>query len=302
MKKNMYLKKRWLLPLLLLLIVCTALPVHAAERFRKVSSNMQGAAKLSSVSIFAKASGGSKVLKTLKFGEKVRIREESADWYLVKKGPVKGFMKKKAVVKYNKTKRHIALTFDDGPSLFNTKKVLSALKKNKCKATFFLLGCNINGSTGNLLEKAVSMGCELGNHSYDHPPLTRLGAAGARGQFAATDQKIKQYTGRKSTVCRTPYGDFNQSILDASGTPHIFWSVDTLDWKYRDTGRLISYVSQSASNGGIVLMHDIHASTANAVDSICQRLKKQHFEMVTVTELAAIRNHPITAGRTYSSF
>lgn len=263
---------------------------------------MQGAAKLSSVSIFAKASGGSKVLKTLKFGEKVRIREESADWYLVKKGPVKGFMKKKAVVKYNKTKRHIALTFDDGPSLFNTKKVLSALKKNKCKATFFLLGCNINGSTGNLLEKAVSMGCELGNHSYDHPPLTRLGAAGARGQFAATDQKIKQYTGRKSTVCRTPYGDFNQSILDASGTPHIFWSVDTLDWKYRDTGRLISYVSQSASNGGIVLMHDIHASTANAVDSICQRLKKQHFEMVTVTELAAIRNHPITAGRTYSSF
>ena len=263
---------------------------------------MQGAAKLSSVSIFAKASGGSKVLKTLKFGEKVRIREESADWYLVKKGPVKGFMKKKAVVKYNKTKRHIALTFDDGPSLFNTKKVLSALKKNKCKATFFLLGCNINGSTGNLLEKAVSMGCELGNHSYDHPPLTRLGAAGARGQFAATDQKIKQYTGRKSTVCRTPYGDFNQSILDASGTPHIFWSVDTLDWKYRDTGRLVSYVSQTAANGGIVLMHDIHPTTANAVDSICKRLKKQQFEMVTVTELAAIRKRPIKAGRTYSSF
>ena len=75
MKKNMYLKKRWLLPLLLLLIVCTALPVQAAERFRKVSSNMQGAVKLSSVSIFAKASGGSKVLKTLKFGEKVRIQK-----------------------------------------------------------------------------------------------------------------------------------------------------------------------------------------------------------------------------------
>lgn len=263
---------------------------------------MQGAAKLSSVSIFAKASGGSKVMKRLKFGEKVRIQGESANWYKVKKGPVKGFMKKKAVVKYNKTKRHIALTFDDGPSPVNTNKVLSALKKNNCRATFFLLGCNINGNTGNLLEKAAKMGCELGNHSYDHPQLTRLGAAGARGQFAATDRKIRQYTGRKSTVCRTPYGDFNQSILDASGTPHIFWSVDTLDWKYRDTGRLISYVSQSASNGGIVLMHDIHTSTANAVDSICKRLKRQQFEMVTVTELAAIRHRPIKAGRTYSSF
>lgn len=298
----MYPKKRWLLPLLLLLIFCTALPVHAAERFRKVSSNMQGAAKLSSVSIFAKASGGSKVMKRLKFGEKVRIQGESANWYKVKKGPVKGFMKKKAVVKYNKTKRHIALTFDDGPSPVNTNKVLSALKKNNCRATFFLLGCNINGNTGNLLEKAAKMGCELGNHSYDHPQLTRLGAAGARGQFATTDRKIRQYTGRKSTVCRTPYGDFNQSILDASGTPHIFWSVDTLDWKYRDTGRLVSYVSQSASNGGIVLMHDIHTSTANAVDSICKRLKRQQFEMVTVTELAAIRHRPIKAGRTYSSF
>lgn len=301
MKKKLYKKKGAFLSLLLLLIVCTALPVHAAEKFKKVSANMQGAVKLSSASIFTKTSSRSKTLKSLKFGEKVRIVSESANWYRVKKGSVKGFMKKKAVVKYNKNKRHIALTFDDGPSATTTKKALAALKKNNCRATFFLLGCNINESTGSLLQKAVKIGCEIGNHSYDHPQLSHLGA-GAKGQFAATDRKIKQYTGRKSTVCRTPYGDYNQSVLDTAGHPHILWSVDTLDWKYRDTGRLIAYVDQHASDGAIVLMHDIHMSTANAVDSICKRLIKKKFEMVTVTELAAIKKKPMQAGRTYTNF
>lgn len=301
-EKEMFKKKGWILPLLLLLMFCTALPVSAAEKFKEVSSDMWGAVRLSSVSIFEKASGGSGVLEKLEFGERVRIQAESANWYKVKKGSVKGYMKKKALVKFDKTKRHIALTFDDGPSAATTKKALSALKMNDCRATFFLLGSGINDTTAHLLQKAVKMGCELGNHSYDHPQLTYLGAAGARGQFAATDRKIKQYTGKKSTVCRMPYGDYNQSVLDAAGHPHILWSVDTLDWKYRDTDRLISYVDQYASDGDVVLMHDIHMTTVNAVDSICKRLKKKNFEMVTVSELAAIKKKPLKAGRTYSGF
>lgn len=301
-KKKMHKKKRWILPLLLMMIFSTALPVSAAVKFKKVSANIWGASRLSSVSIFEKTSGSSEVLLTLKYGQRVRIQGESANWYKVKKGSIRGYMRKKALVKFNHSKHHIALTFDDGPSAVTTKKALSALKKNNCRATFFLLGQSINDRTAPLLQKAYKMGCEIGNHSYDHPQLTYLGASGAKGQFAATDRKIKQYIGKKSTLCRTPYGDYNQSIVNASGRPHILWSVDTLDWKYRDTDRLISYVSQNARDGAVVLMHDIHPTTVNAVDSICKKLKKKNFEMVTVSELAAIKKRPLKKGRTYSGF
>ena len=295
-------KKRYLLILSLMLTVCCTLPVNAAARFKKVPADMRGAVKVSSAAIREKKAGRSRALQKLRFGEKIRILGQSEKWYEIKKGSVKGYMKKSDVVMYNKEKKHIALTFDDGPGLKTTPKVLNALKKNKCRATFFLVGSSINSSTGNLLKREAKLGCETGNHSYSHPLLTGLGSAAVRSQFSRTNKNIKKYTGRTATVCRTPYGSSNVSVLGAAGCPHILWSVDTLDWKYRNTGRLISYVNSNARDGAIVLMHDIHMSTANAVDSICKNLKKKGYEMVTVTELAAIKGKTMRAGRTYYSF
>jgi peptidoglycan/xylan/chitin deacetylase (PgdA/CDA1 family) len=83
--------------------------------------------------------------------------------------------------------------------------------------------------------------------------------------------------------------------------PHILWSLDTLDWKYRDTERLIEVVRDSKEDGDIILMHDIHETTANAIDQICQDLIEDGYETVTVTELAAING--ISLGNaTYNSF
>ena len=290
--KTIQMKKKiiYFLTVSVLLAFCLAIPVNAAAKFKKVSANTKGAVKVSSARIYKKNSGSSKTLKKLKFGEKVRISSQSENWYEVKTGSVKGYMKKKEVVMYDKTKKHIALTFDDGPGLSTTPKVLSALKKNKCRATFFLVGSCITKSTGYLVKKEADLGCELGNHSYSHAQLTTLSSAGARSQFSKTNKLIKKYAGKNATVCRTPYGSYNGSVLGAAGCPHILWSVDTLDWKYRNTSRLISYVNANAKNGAVVLMHDIHSSTAGAVDSICKNLKKKGYEMVTVTELAAIRN------------
>ena len=135
-----------------ILVLCFALPVRAAEEFKKVSDNRKGAVTVSSTPIYEEASAKSQTLKTLKFGEKVVIKTQSENWYEVKKGSLKGFMKKKSVVMYNSTKKHVALTFDDGPNAKTTKKVLNALEKNKCRATFFLVGSNITKSTGNLLK------------------------------------------------------------------------------------------------------------------------------------------------------
>lgn len=285
-----------------ILVLYFALPVNAAEEFKKVPDNRKGAVKMSSALIYEEDSAGSKTLKKLRFGEKVVIKTQSENWYEVKKGSIKGFMKKNSVVMYNSTKKHVALTFDDGPNAKTTKKVLNALEKNKCRATFFLLGSNITKGTGSLLKKEKKLGCEIGNHSYSHPLLTNMSSSAAKKQFTRTNQKIKKYTGKNATVCRTPYGASNRSILKAAGSPHIFWSVDTLDWKYRNTKRLISYVKGHARDGDVILMHDIHNTTANAVDRICRDLKKKGFETVTVTELAAIKGKKMKTGHTYSRF
>ena len=113
-----------------ILVLCLALPVSAAEEFTEVSNNKKGAVKVSSTLIYKESSAKSQTLKKLKFGEKVVIKTQSENWYEVKKGSLKGFMKKNSVVMYDSTKKHVALTFDDGPNAKTTKKVLNALEKN----------------------------------------------------------------------------------------------------------------------------------------------------------------------------
>lgn len=297
-------KKKMKLTLLLsaLLAVTLVFPANAAAKFKKVPADMKGAVKVSSGAIYEKNSRSSKILRKLKFGEKLHILAQSENWYEIKRGSKKAYVRKSAVVLYNKKKKHVALTFDDGPGLKTTPVVLNALSKNKCRATFFLVGSSITGNTGNLVKKEAELGCEIGNHSYSHPLLTSMGAAGVKSQFSKTNKLIKKYTGKSASLCRTPYGASNATVLSAAGCPHILWSVDTLDWKYRNTGRLISYVNSAAKDGGIILMHDSHITTANAVNSICKNLKKKGFEMVTVTELAAIKGKQLKAGHTYGSF
>lgn len=270
--------------------------------FTKVNKKYRGAVVKRTAKIFSMNSTSSTVVKKVRFGDKMRIKAQSKKWYFVRCKGKKGYILRKNVVKYNVKKKHIALTFDDGPSQATTGKVLKALKKNKCKATFFVLGCNINSRTAKLIRREARMGCEIGNHSYNHPLLTGKTSKQIRKQLRITDKKVKKLTGKKPAICRAPYGGYNKKVIRVMKRPNIFWSMDTLDWKYRSTKRLVRVVPKYARNGQIVLMHDIHPSTAKAVDKICKKLKKKNFEMVTVTELAAIKGYNFTAGHTYSRF
>lgn len=294
--------KKLLVPFVLLVILCFSLPVYAKEEFSDAAANTRGAVVATKAKLYTDCTKKSEVLKTLKFGEHVKIRAESGNWYQVSKGKTAGYMRSSDLVKYDSSKKHIALTFDDGPGKKTTPTVISALKKNNCKATFFVVGQGINSTTGKLLAEEVKIGCEIGNHSYSHPVLSKASQATVRSQLSNTDKKIKKYTGSIASVCRAPYGSYNKSVLKIMNRPNIFWSIDTLDWKYRNTSRLISYVKKHAKDGAIVLMHDIHPTTAKAVDRICRNLKKKNYEMVTVTELAAIKSSSFKKGKTYSSF
>ena len=290
-------KRRWLVVLGLMLgLMLFTCPAHAAET-KSLSKNMQVAVKVQKAKVYQEQSSEAKVVKTVKFGKHMAAKEVCGDWYKVSDG----YVRKKDVVLYDKTKKHIALTFDDGPSKTNTKIVLDALEKHKAKATFMVVGQNVNKGTADLLKREVELGCEIGNHSYSHANFKKISQKKIKSELKKTDDAVKKYIGSKPTVIRTPYGASSKSVLKCFDRPNIFWSVDTLDWKYRDTDRLVKYVSKNAKDGGIVLMHDIHKSTAKAVDRILKSLEKQGFETVTVTELSAINNVPMKAGKTYSS-
>jgi peptidoglycan/xylan/chitin deacetylase (PgdA/CDA1 family) len=134
---------------------------------------------------------------------------------------------------------------------------------------------------------AALAGHQTGNHSWDHAKLTQLTTAQIKSQLSRTDTAIKQATGTKPTTFRAPYGAHNAAVRSAAARPLVHWSVDTLDWKYRDTARIINTVTTQTRPGDIVLLHDIHRTTVDAIPGIVRNLKARDFHFVTVDQLFA---------------
>lgn len=135
---------------------------------------------------------------------------------------------------YNAEKKRplIALTFDDGPGQY-TDKLLDCLEENNAHATFFMLG-QLVGQYPDEVKRMVELGCEIGNHSWDHLDMLNLSIDDVIKEFGDTDQALIDACGQESTVIRPPYGDCNDEIISAVGKPFILWSIDSLDWKYLD--------------------------------------------------------------------
>ena len=199
------------------------------------------------------------------------------------------------------SKPMIALTFDDGPKASNTSIVLDTLEKNGARATFFVLGSLAKNNPA-IIQRMVKLGCQVGNHTYNHPDLKTLSDSNVANQINNTQSIIKNITGFEPSVIRPPYGSYNNHIMEIAKKPFILWSVDTLDWKYRDAEYVKNHVLSHASDGAINLMHDIHASTAEAIKSIVPELIKRGFQLVTVEDLAKYKGYTMSAGKSYSSF
>ena len=147
------------------------------------------------------------------------------------------------------------------------------------------------------------LGCELGNHSFDHPNLKSLDAAGIKDQFDRTDQAIAQYAGGDvATLARTPFGSQDETITGAIGKPCVYWSLDTLDWEMKKVDSNISAVLDNVSDGEIVLMHDIHRTSVEAAEVLIPTLKSLGYDLVTVNELAAANGVNLKGGKAYASF
>ena len=204
--------------------------------------------------------------------------------------------------KYDETKQRpmIALTFDDGPGEY-TEELINCLVENNAKATFFMLGQNVEAYP-EIAKELSDAGMELGNHSYSHPDLVTIGAEAAAQQVSNTDAALKAATGFEATVMRPPGGSFNDSVKAAIDHPLIIWSIDTRDWATKSEDQTYQVVMDNAQDGSVVLMHDIHEWSVKAAIRMIPDLIAKVFKLVTVSELAEAKGKTLQSGNAYYYF
>ncbi|MDO5390897.1 MAG: polysaccharide deacetylase family protein [Eubacteriales bacterium] len=200
----------------------------------------------------------------------------------------------------NQHKKMVALTFDDGPGQY-TMELLNCLEENDARATFFMQGINAQQYPDEI-KKMKEIGCELGNHSYDHPQLPTLSPDQVKEQFEKTSSIIEDACGSRPTVARTPFGLQDEDILSYIGMPCFMWNIDTLDWKTKDADNTYNVTMDNVSDGDIVLMHDIHEPSVQASLRIIPALVEQGYKLVTVSELARAKGVTLEAGKSYTDF
>lgn len=200
--------------------------------------------------------------------------------------------------KIDKNKKMVALTYDDGPSIY-TPRVLKTLKENNAVATFFVVGNRVP-TYSDTVKKAHDMGCEIGNHTYEHKNLTRVSEAEVKRQITKTNRNVKKVTGQAPVIVRPTGGATNANVKQWVGMPSIIWSIDTLDWKTRNADSTKRAVLDHVKDGDIVLMHDLYSATATASETIIPELVRRGYQLVTVSELAECRGGMKETGAYYS--
>jgi len=186
---------------------------------------------------------------------------------------------------------YIALTFDDGPHAKLTPKLLEILAQRHIKVTFFLIGENAHAHP-EIVREEIAQGHEVGNHSWDHPNLRKLPEEKLRSELQRTDDEIKAIIGRSPAIMRPPYGELSPAqrlwVNKEFGYKIIFWDVDPNDWKDPGPSVVASRILAQTKPGSIILSHDIHAGTVEAMPYIIDTLLQRGYKFVTVPELIAM--------------
>lgn len=191
------------------------------------------------------------------------------------------------------TQPYVAITFDDGPHPKNTPRLLDMLRERNIKATFYVIGRNVD-LYPNVLRRTVSEGHEVGNHTYNHPILSKLGDSTVRDELIKCRDAVARAAGVQPRTLRPPYGALLQRqrewIHRELKYPTIMWSVDPLDWKRPGASVVTSRILSNTTPGAIVLAHDLHASTVDAMPGTLDGLLRKGYKFVTVSQLLAMGN------------
>jgi len=186
---------------------------------------------------------------------------------------------------------YIAMTFDDGPSSANTPRLLELLKQRNIKATFFLIGQNA-ASNPDIVRRILADGHEIGNHSWTHPQLSKLSDDRVTTEINKTQDAVKEASGFTPTLLRPPYGAITarqrEWIESQFGLSIILWSVDPFDWKRPGASVITQRILSQVRPGAIILSHDIHKQTVDAMPATLDGLIAKGYKFVTVTQLIAM--------------
>lgn len=187
-------------------------------------------------------------------------------------------------VKIDKNDKIVALTFDDGPNSKYTEKILDYLESKNIVATFFVLGINLKGNN-NILNRMVKIGCEIGNHGYNHQQLAFLKDKEITRQISYVDNYVRNATGFSIRAVRTPYGEKNNRIIKLINRPIVLWSIDSEDWILKDEKKIANKVLNEIDSGSIILLHDIFDFSYEATILIVESLLAQGYKFVTVSQM-----------------
>lgn len=195
---------------------------------------------------------------------------------------------------------YIAMTFDDGPSGPNTPRLLDLAAKKHIKLTFFLIGQNAQHYP-DLVRRELAEGHEVGNHSWTHPVLSKMSDSGVRAELQKTQDAIIAATGYRPILFRPPYGALTPSqklwIAREFGFKIILWDVDPLDWKRPGPSIVAQRIIAATRPGSIILSHDIHSQTVDAMPEVFDTLLAKGYKFVTVSELIAMDKGPVVKAK-----
>lgn len=177
----------------------------------------------------------------------------------------------------------LALTFDDGPHKVYTKKLLDGLRERGVKASFFLVGENIPGNE-ELVRQMAKDGHLIGVHCMAHVDLARQPLAKSVEEIQETADRIEAVAGKRPEYIRPPYGSWSTELQEKVSMTPVFWDVDTLDWKNRNTARIVKHICKNAAVHTVVLMHDAYQTSVDAALEAIDTLAAEGYTFVTIEE------------------
>ncbi len=202
---------------------------------------------------------------------------------------------------FSSNKKSVALTFDDGPTKKYNHYFLEALARNKAHATFFMVGNMMQGCP-ECVKNTYDSGNEIGSHSYEHMNLKTHSIASFQTSLQKVEDIYTALTGAQIKLVRPPYGAYNKTNLENINTPLILWNLDTEDWRYHDVNHIVEYIKNNVSDGSIILMHELYETSYQALDEILPWLYANGYNVVSISELAKLKNKPLEANHAYYNF
>lgn len=189
----------------------------------------------------------------------------------------------------------VALTFDDGPFAPVGNQIMDCLAQYGGKATFFVVGSRVS-AYGAEMQRMAAEGHEIGNHTYEHKTLTKLNGAQIQSQINLCNDAVQAACGVRPSLVRPPGGAKNNTVIANVQAPVIMWSIDTRDWKTRNAAKTVNAVMSQVRDGDIVLMHELYSQSGAAALEIIPRLTEAGYQLVTVSEMAALRGGAAPGG------